>query len=432
MSSLLLVVKTVSDKAAASKCGKISVFFDDELVIDGAPAHTLNLAPQMGTLDEILDTTHRDSIDEYGSSALRFGEVGVYSGHLGKDGRIRPAHSGDVRVSPSDFAHILDLVRRDPARISIQISKPFFLFGKTSVSDSPAKKVPFHKAPTRENMGGNDAQVLRKSRFRKVTSRNGIHEDDSLSVSDVMFINSFPDVAPIYRPDSFYSWYVWFSRNKDSFSHGEQGIPVPVGGYEGMTMDIHEHGVGLFDPDGKPVGSVLMMSDDRMELRGSDGVTTSIEFEGKTVYGNMYDAAGASLASFEGKTGDEYDMSGSWKFTPKEGLHADGALSFDGESTSLDAFEPPASIQEETVSRTPSSNEILAERADSLEHPLSFYDGGFKNSSNEEFLVDSNHEQEYHSSNNAFETSRESIESPAETNFSTPDFSSGSDPYDRS
>lgn len=107
---------------------------------------------------------------------------------------------------------------------------------------------------------------------RPMHSDTRYHDDDD-SLADFMFMSMFPDVAPMYRPNSFMAWYLWSQNQHDhhqdqvagaggTFDGGgasgnwEQGVP---GFPDAASQRVSEYAgikrVDLLDESGRNVGS---------------------------------------------------------------------------------------------------------------------------------------------------------------------------------
>jgi hypothetical protein len=99
------------------------------------------------------------------------------------------------------------------------------------------------------------------------------HHADEDTLGDFMFMSMFPDVAPMYRPNSFMAWYLWSQSQQDhhrdqvsgaggTFDGGgasgnwEQGVP---GFPEAASQRVSEYAgikrVDLLDENGRNIGS---------------------------------------------------------------------------------------------------------------------------------------------------------------------------------
>lgn len=99
------------------------------------------------------------------------------------------------------------------------------------------------------------------------------YRDDEDTLGDFMFMSMFPEVAPMYRPNSFMAWYLWSQSQQDhhrdqvsgaggQFDGGgasgnwEQGVP---GFPEAASQRVSEYAgikrVDLLDENGRNIGS---------------------------------------------------------------------------------------------------------------------------------------------------------------------------------
>jgi hypothetical protein len=101
------------------------------------------------------------------------------------------------------------------------------------------------------------------------------HHDDEDTLGDFMFMSMFPEVAPMYRPNSFMAWYLWSQSQENHHHHRdqvsgaggqfdgggasgnwEQGVP---GFPEAASQRVSEYAgikrVDLLDESGRNIGS---------------------------------------------------------------------------------------------------------------------------------------------------------------------------------
>ena len=102
--------------------------------------------------------------------------------------------------------------------------------------------------------------------------------DDEDSLADFMFMSMFPDVAPLYRPNSFLAWYLWSQQQGNDGAQaqpftgaggqfdgggasGDWGQGVP-GFPDAVSQRVTERGdsqrVELLDANGRSVGSFIV------------------------------------------------------------------------------------------------------------------------------------------------------------------------------
>lgn len=107
---------------------------------------------------------------------------------------------------------------------------------------------------------------------RPMHSTTRYHDDDD-SLADFMFMSMFPDVAPMYRPNSFMAWYLWSQSQHDhhrdqvagaggTFDGGgasgdwQRGVP---GFPDAASQRVSEYAgikrVDLLDENGQNIGS---------------------------------------------------------------------------------------------------------------------------------------------------------------------------------
>jgi hypothetical protein len=117
------------------------------------------------------------------------------------------------------------------------------------------------------------AQVNRLTGSAGTSRSTTRRHDDEDTLGDFMFMSMFPEVAPMYRPNSFMAWYLWsqnqHDHNRDQVSgaggqfdgggaSGDWGRGVP-GFPEAASQRVSEYAgikrVDLLDENGRNIGS---------------------------------------------------------------------------------------------------------------------------------------------------------------------------------
>jgi len=127
------------------------------------------------------------------------------------------------------------------------------------------------RAASQSRPAASQSRVVHRSLPGSSTRRN---DDDSLA--DFMFMSMFPDVAPLYRPNSFMAWYLWSQEQGKDVTQPFTGAggqfdgggasgdwqPAVPGFPDAVSQRVTTHGdsqrVELLDASGRSVGSFVV------------------------------------------------------------------------------------------------------------------------------------------------------------------------------
>lgn len=136
----------------------------------------------------------------------------------------------------------------------------------TAAAQAPASKP--KAAPVATKAPASRAQPVRSSGYTQPShSSASTYRDDD--IGDFMFMSMFPEVAPLYRPNSFLAWYLWAEHNNHNYRNSwdyqtSNGVPGFSDAYSQRITPCYEgYQVELLDRNGLGVGSFVVRDNGR-------------------------------------------------------------------------------------------------------------------------------------------------------------------------
>ena len=209
-----------------------------------------------------IHESHREVRNLIGARVLRFqrddrsSKLYLYAG----PSDMVPVQDA-IAISPAQFDELL--VGLEPHMTKLEVQSTVFLWSARPLRD--------------EAIPRNYRDVMRTPLERFAVPREEYRDSgDSDSLGDFMFMSMFPDVAPLYRPNSFLAWYMWYQHQPENIQHdiaggsGQFDGGGASGDWDGTVpgfptaasqrMSIHGDGklVELLDASGTSVGSFIV------------------------------------------------------------------------------------------------------------------------------------------------------------------------------
>ena len=211
-------------------------------------------------------------------------------------------------------------------------------YSDTSIKKK-TKEVP--KNTTTSNLYG--ANVNKRQNYSK-------SNNDDLDAFDVMFMTSFPELAPMYRPTSGLAWMMYFSNqeNHERFMSNPSEYIREVKGFENVGACEIKSGGGNFGGAGasssfkvdlyedeaktKPLGTLSYNEEKGLKMEDPVGnisyVAPMAEKEGYSV---LTEGVNKSKSVLEIVSNSDNEFVGNWTIEPKNSIPVSSSVSIDND-----------------------------------------------------------------------------------------------------
>jgi hypothetical protein len=235
---------------------------------------------------------------------------------------------------------------------------------KTSNIDSISSKiVDTSKQKVNKSQSLNSTSGIKKSSAtgnisRGSSSKNNYYDNrnDGLDSFDLMFMTSFPNVAPFYRPNSALAWMVYFNDDSNHNHFREQPLNCikTLPGFDGVNgcelnikngnTDNPTYTINLYQDEEKtiPLGVIKYNSEKGIIIKDDDGNKTILtNMDDKPGYNVLTESNGSSKAFLEVVQNKNNELVGNWTVEPKNSIpvtssfqmNSDSSLSSDSNKT---------------------------------------------------------------------------------------------------
>lgn len=166
----------------------------------------------------------------------------------------------------------------------------------------------------------------------KRTSNNAYHHNDDLDAFDVVFMYNYPDLAPMYKPNSVLAWHMYFSDNelsKSTITNDVKSIP----GFENVeNADLKYtpsgYSIELYENEEKTrsLGTLQYNNQDKSyNLENPNGETTKLKVEDNGIINGSVSSTNNAETnfSFAEKNGE---FVGNWNSVSSQGIEINSSV----------------------------------------------------------------------------------------------------------